>query len=337
MKKTSFSIGILVIFIITAALIAATGCTTQQGQQTTSSKNLSTVRYGGRQYPGEYVLAGDPEIWTKYGLNVEHTLFSSGAENNEALIAGSVDINCGADSKTIALFNAMPDQIIIIGTIERGNRYTTIVRSDSNITSWDDLKGKKVATRFGTGAEAILRKYYNLSGYKWEDFDYVNLKIEDMTAALEQGQIDAFTAWEPTPAIAEAKGIGKVMMTYGNVDQVPVCLQTTKAYAQLHEDELVRFLAAHLEKADLIKNNPSEAARLASLAAAKKGITIPPEAFEKDFQRIDFSIDFDESIITNIEETAKFLYSGGQIKKLPVITYDKSYLEKAKELRSKMS
>ena len=32
-----------------------------------------------------------------------------------------------------------------------------------------------------------------------------------MPAALQAGQIDAFTAWEPTPAIAIDQGIGKIL------------------------------------------------------------------------------------------------------------------------------
>lgn len=328
--------GVILSFILAIMFCAifAVGCTDSQDSGVQKSGDLPTVRYGGQNYPGEYVLAGDPGIWTNNGINVEHTLFSSGAENNEALISGTVDINAGSDTKSIALFNAMPDEVIIIGTLQRGNRYSTIVRNDSDIQSWDDLKGKTVATRFGTGAESILRKYYDLNGYSWDDFNYVNLKIEDMSAALEQGQIDAFTAWEPTPGIAEAKGIGRVLRTYGDISLVPVSLHTTKAYAAEHEDEIVRFLAAHLEKSELIKNDPKKAAEIASSAAAARGIEIDPLAFEKMFERIDFSIDFDEDVIDSIYETGEFLVAEGKVESVPVIEYDKSFIEKAKQLRA---
>lgn len=322
---------IALVIIITLTIVGSlAGC---QPKGAAPKEGLATIRYGGQYYPGEFLLFGDLSVWSKYGITVKHTLFSSGGEGNEALISGNVDINCGSDTKTTVLFNAIPDDALIIGTLQRGNRYTTIVRKDSPYKDWGDLVGKTVATRLGTGAESVLRKYYTREGYSWDDFNYVNLKIEDMTAALDSGQIEAFTAWEPTPAIAEAMGVGRALRTYGDIALVPVSLHTTKEFAYNHEEEVVRFLAAHLDKADLIKNDPRKAAEMASLAAAKKGITVSPEAFETVFSRIDFSIEFDESIIQAINDTADFLSSQGKIDKKPTLVWDTSFLEKAKELR----
>lgn len=297
------------------------------------------IRYGGQYYPGEFLLLGMPELWKKYNLTVEHILFSSGAEGNEALISGRVDINCGADTKTIALFNAIPNEALIIGTLQRGNRYATVIRADSNYTSWDDLIGKKVATRFGTGAEGVLRKFFNQTyseklgrNYRWEDFKWVNLKVEDMIAALESGQIEAFTAWEPTPAIAQARGVGKILRTYGDIALVPVCIHTTKKFAYEHRNLIVRFLAVHLEKAKMIKNNPDKCAQIAAEAAAKMGIEVSPEAFKIVFERIDFTIEFNQTIIDAIYDTAEFLYRQGKIDKIPTLTWDTSFLEDAKKL-----
>ena len=290
------------------------------------------VRYGGQYYPEEFLLYGWPEVWSEYGIDVQHTLFSSGAESNEALIAGQVDINCGADSRTVALFTAIRDDALIIGTVQKGDRYVTVVSTDSQYHSWSDLVGKTVATRLGTGAEGVLRKFYEREGYDWEDFDYVNLKVEDMIAALERGQIEAFTAWEPTPAIAEANGIGRVLRTYGDVAPVPASLHTTRDFAYGNEDTVVRFLAAHLAKAALIESDPSRAAILASQAAAQRGITVSAEAFESAFARIDFSIDFDDATMQAIDETASFLYGQGKIVEVPVLSWDKSFLEKAQAL-----
>lgn len=331
--KTYISLSYVILLLFCGSMIA--GCIDSPSGEV--DHELPTVRYGGQHYPEEYVLAGDPGMWTKYGINVNHILFSSGIENTEALISGNVDINVGADTRTVALFNIMPDDVLIIGTVQRGNRYSTIVREDSDIESWDDLKGKTVATRLGTGAESILKKYYEQEGYSWDDFDYVNLKVEDMVSALKQGHIEAFTAWEPTPAIAEAQGVGRVMRTYGDVSPVPVSLVTTKAYAENHEDEIVRFLAAHLDKAELIQSNPERAAEIASQTAASRGVDISPDAFVRVFERIDFNVEIDQSDIDSIYETAEFLVAGGSIPKVPVFAYDTSYVEKAKELRERGS
>jgi ABC-type nitrate/sulfonate/bicarbonate transport system substrate-binding protein len=292
------------------------------------------VNYGGQYYPGEFVLQGK-NFWEEYDLDVEHTLFSSGSENNQALISGDMDINCGSDSKTVSLFTAIPDEAVIIGTLQKGNRYSTIVDKDSDYQSWEDLKGKTVATRMGTGAEQVLLRYFELNEtLDWDDFNWVNLNIEDMASSLESGTIEAFTAWEPTPAIAEAQGIGKLMRTYGDIALVPVSIHTTKSYAEDHREEIVKFLAAQIDKAELIQNDPEQAAQIAADAASEKGYEVSAEAFETVFERIDFSIDFDENVLASINDTANFLYEQGKIDSIPTIRWDKSFLQEAQDLRN---
>jgi ABC-type nitrate/sulfonate/bicarbonate transport system substrate-binding protein len=153
------------------------------------------IIYGGQYYPEEFVLQGMPQLWQKYGLQVNHILFSSGAENNQALISGACHINVGSDSKTVELFSALEGKVVIIGVVQRGNRYATIVRSNAPYKTWSDLKGKTVATRFGTGAEQVLRRYFEINGMSWKDYRWVNMKLEDMIGALQSGSIEAFTVW----------------------------------------------------------------------------------------------------------------------------------------------
>ena len=298
-----------------------------------SDDGSNTIKYGGQYYPGEFVLEGK-NFWSIYDLSVEHILFSSGSENNQALISGDVDINCGSDSKTVALFNAIPNDAVIIGTLQKGDRYSTVVPKNSEYQSWMDLKGEKVGTRLGTGAEQVLRRYFEQNdSLDWDDFEWVNVKIEDMVSSLEGGSIKAFTAWEPTPGIAEAQGVGKILRTYGDIALVPVSIHTTKTYAKDHKDDIVKFLAAQIDKAEMIKNKPNEAAELAAKAAQEYGSDVSAEAFKKIFSRINFSIEFNDKVLASINDTAQFLYEQGKIESIPTISWDKSYLQGAIELR----
>jgi len=317
--KLSASIGMVALVTLAAACIM----TTEEGE----------VRYGGQYYPGEFLLFGlGDDIWQKYDINVTHTLFTSAGESNEALISGTIDINVGADTRTVALFNAIPDQALIIGTVQRGNRYSTVVGVDSSYQSWADLKGQKIGLKLGTGAEGVLRKFFEREGIIWEDYEWVPLNVEDMIANLEQGTIEAFHAWEFTPGIAEAKGVGRILRTYGDVALVPASIHTTKDFVDQNRDLVVRFLAAQLEKADMIANDPDGAAEIASQAAADKGLDVPKDAFIKIFERIDFQIEFDQSIIDAIDDTADFLLEQGKIDSTPTLAWDTSLLEDAKDL-----
>lgn len=327
MKKVNVVVRVCVALSLGAlGLFLCSGC----GRQSEVS-----IRYGGQYYPGEFLLKGHPQFWDEYGLSVDHILFSSGTENNQALISGEIDINVGSDSKTVALFGAIPEQALIVATIQRGDRYSTIVRADSSYQTWGDLKGKTVGTRLGTGAEQVLLRYFDQSeDLSWDDFDWVNIKIEDMTAALADGSIEAFTAWEPTPAIAEAQGVGRVLRSYGDIAVVPVSVHTTQTFAEEHRQEIVEFLAAHLDKVDMIREDPDQAAELAAQAASEQGIEVSGDAFKRIFERVDFSLELDDMVLASIEDTAQFLYEEGKIDTVPEFRWDRSFLEEAKDLRA---
>jgi ABC-type nitrate/sulfonate/bicarbonate transport system substrate-binding protein len=321
MKKIS------ILFLFLLIIVVLFSCNKDKTEQ--------VIRYGGQLYPEEFLMKGY-DFFSQFGIKVEHILFSSGTENNEALISGSIDVNIGSDSKSIALFNAMGDQALIIAIVQRGNRYSTLVRKDSPYKSWYDLKGKKVGTRFGTGAEFVLRKYFDtLPDLSWEDFQWVNIKTEDMIAALANKHIEAFTVWSPTGEVCEDQGIGRVIKFYGDIALTPVMMHTTRNFFEKNKKLLIKFLAAHLLKVKMIQENIEEAAKYASDASSKYNFLISPNAYKLIFQRIDFSLDFDQKIIDEITETAKFLYDQGQIKSIPKIYWDNSLIQEAMKLIKK--
>jgi len=299
-----------------------------------SKKSENQIRYGGQYYPGEFLLEGY-DFFAAQGIKVEHIIFSSGTENNEAIISNNIDINVNSDSKSVALFNAIGEEAVIIGTVQRGNRYSTIIPIDSDYKDWSDLKGKKVGTRFGTGAEFVLRKYFNIrDDINWEDFEWINMKTEDMISTLANNQIEAFTVWAPTGEIAEAQGIGKLLRNYGDIALTPVLIHANKEFVENNEDLIVKFLAGQLKKAELIANDPHQAALYAAEASAKRGIEVSSDAFELIFKRIDFSIEFEDNLIDELRNTAAFLHEQGKIDKIPEFYWNTEYIEKAKKLIS---
>ncbi len=330
-------IAVVVAVVVVGIAVAAFLMLREKPETTPPEITNVTIRYGGQYYAGEFLLYGlGPQFWYKYGIFVSHYIFPSAGPANDALIAGSIDINCGADTRTVTLFTAIPDQALIIGTVERGNRYSTVVSVNSTYQDWKDLKGKKIGIKLGTGAESVLRKYFDQQGIKWEDYQWVNMEVTDMVAYLQQGKIDAFHAWEFTPSIAEAKGVGRVIRTYGDVALTPACIHTTKKFVQENREAVVRFLAAQMEKADLIKNNPDEAARIAHEAAAQIGVDVPVEAFKRSFQRADYRIDFNQTIIDAIIETAEFLKNQKKIQEIPTFAWDDTLLKDAREYYEKV-
>ena len=291
------------------------------------------IRYGGQYYPGEFVLKGNPEYWTRYGINVDHRIFASGGENNNAMIAGELDVNCGSDSKTVGLFGSI-NNALIIGTIQRGDRYSTIIPVASSYTSWYDLVGLQVGIKWGTGAEQVCARYFDtVSDLDFDNFTWIPLEVTQMVASLEAGDIQAFTAWEHTPSVAVDQGVGKVMMNYGAYAMTPASLHTTTDFAYANPQVIIAFLAGHLEKFDIITQDKNGAANIASNAAEEIGVAISAGAFELIFDKINFQIDFNETVIDAIEDTANFLLSKEKITAVPELVWDARFIDAAKELQ----
>ena len=317
----------LMLLIISATLLSA--CV---GKSASPADELASIRYGGQLYPEEFLLKGG-DFFSKYGLSVEHALFSSGGDNNQALISGAIDINIGSDSRSVALFDALDDDVLIIATSQSGDRYSTMVDPASEITSWYDMVGQKTGIRLGTGAELVLRSYFETTGdLRWEDFEWVDLRLEDMPDALANGVIASFTAWEPTPAIAEATTGAVIMMSYSDVSLSPVFIHTTTSFAEDHKEELVAFLRAHLDKLAMINDEVGKAARIAAKAADDEGLDISARVFRSVFQRVDFSLDVNDEIIESLNKTAQYLLKIGEIEKIPKFRVDTSFLDEAKRL-----
>ena len=86
--------------------------------------------------------------------------------------------------------------------------FTLVVRADSGINSFDDLKNKRVNVGDpGSGTRGTMEVVMDAKGFKMKDFSLKSeLKAAEMSAALCDNNLDAitYTAGHPSGAIKEA-------------------------------------------------------------------------------------------------------------------------------------
>src|SRR3569833_2148881 len=111
-----------------------------------------------------HTVAVDGQIWTgmdrgmfdKQGLDLELRQFNTGLEIFQALIGGSLDV-----LSTGAVLSNFPargqGKVFLINDIEVATAQLW-VRGDQGIKSFEDLKGKRIATATGTTAHVFLDK-----------------------------------------------------------------------------------------------------------------------------------------------------------------------------------
>ena len=287
------------------------------------------LHYGGQVYAEELLIQG-LDVWSSYDLKVEHVLFTNPDDLVQAFLSGVVDIALLSDIQAARIFAEMGDRALIIAVSERGDRMSTLVRADSGIQSWADLSGKKVALRSGSGVELAMKRYFALHPQlDWDAVEWVNVAAEDMPAALASGAVDAICALEPIPAIAQAAGGMRVLLSYGDCCPSPMVLVTTRDFAAENPDKIAAFLRGQRDKLALIRSDPARAARIAAHAAKTYDLEIPASAFHIVFMRVDYSLEIDDAILASLRETASELLALGQIDTLPEFSFDASFLSAA--------
>lgn len=289
----------------------------------------TALHYGGQLYPEEFLLQG-MDFWSAYDLDIEHVLFKNPDDLVQAFLSGVVDIALFSDIQAVQIFSTLGEKALIIGVSERGDRITTLMRADSEVEGWADLKGKKVALRSGSGAELVMERYFSQhKELDWESVEWVNLPVEDMPAALSSGAVEAITALEPIPAMAQASGGMRVLLSYGECCPSPLVLVTSRKFAKSNSNELVAFLSGHIDKTALIASDSALAARTAAQQVEIYTLDIPASAFHIVFKRVDFNLQIDDSVISALEETSHSLLAAGVIENIPEFFSDNTFLETA--------
>ncbi len=142
-------------------------------------------------------IADETGIFRDEGIEVEIVGYPTGKAALDALFDGEVDMATVADTPIVSSsFNR--DDFSIFATILDSSQHSKVLaRRDRDISTIDDLVGKKVATTIGTTAHFFLATLLTLNGFDSSDIEIVNLKPAEMVDAIVNGDVDAIAAWEP--------------------------------------------------------------------------------------------------------------------------------------------
>ena len=124
------------------------------------------------------------------GYAVSHPEITSGAQQSQAMAAGSVQVaNCiGGTSLLIAAAQGL--DVRIAGIYSRSPRSFCLVVKDPAIRTVADLKGKKVAGPKGTVLHQLLLAGLKREGMEASQVEHIEMGIPAAVAALMSGSID---------------------------------------------------------------------------------------------------------------------------------------------------
>lgn len=161
----------------------------------------TTVRIGYQKIPNGDVVVKDQKILENCLPNatIEWSNFASGGDVVQAFGGGSLDIGLAGSSPSTKALSAplnLPVSVIwihdVIGTAE-----SLIVR-DGAATDIAGLKGKTIATPFGSTAHFSLLQAIADAGEDASKYQLINSEPEQIAPAWGRGDIDAAWIWDPT-------------------------------------------------------------------------------------------------------------------------------------------
>jgi NitT/TauT family transport system substrate-binding protein len=231
---------------------------------------------GGGDGPAKVVVsdtAGVPSAFLEYGveegffkkrdLTVEVQPSQGGATVVPAVVSGDVNIG-GSNLVSVLLAQSkdIPVKIVAPGTFVDGDKdfSAIVVAKDSEIKTPKDLEGRTLAVNtLKNVAEVTAREALEKEGVDTSKIELTEVDFPDMTAAVEQGRVDAAFAIEPFVTQATAAGNRVIARPYvGTKPGLQIgCYFTSEQYLAENEDVVARFREGVGETAEAIASDPS--------------------------------------------------------------------------------
>jgi len=209
--------------------------------------------------------------------------------------------------------------LIAIAQIETvGATGSMVVRKDLGITKMADLKGKKIANQTGSSIGNIfIDQVGPANGLKKGDFQEVRMDVNNMIAAMAAKTVDAMINVEPYNAIAEAEGLGTIIMSLDKYDKVPVFMAATPDFVEKNPDAIVAYLKAWLDVKKDFKENPKKVSEVIYSFFTSKGYNMDPKTFETAMGRVEVDPGFPTDLVPYLTKHTEVLIHEKKVSAMP--------------------
>lgn len=259
------------------------------------------------------------ELGPKYGLEVKEQIFPKGIDTIPAIISGNIDVSASALDAAIA-GRAQGASIYAVAGFSKGG-VRIVGRSDLNLKSVTDLKGKKVGVPRGGAQELCLFAELAKNNLTWSDQAGKDVRIfylayADLNQALQQKQIDAMCQSEPQSTQAITAGFGKeIIKPYDTPIGKPVrvLVMTEKMYKE-KPDVAKRVLECFVEATKKFIAEPETAQKYVRMSLF--GNSLSEKDYKDAMENAEFSYDL---TIDHVQVTTNLMkqYGVGRLANAP--------------------
>lgn len=252
-----------------------------------------------------FYLAKSQRIFEKNKLDVQLKTGPSGSAMVSFVIQNQVQSAFGAEQAGVQNFNIDPNVVLVAEGTSMNDFYGLVAK---NVPTMEALKGKRIGVSRGSASEVFWQAMVKQLKLDVADYKIVQVDPPEMIAALERGDIDAFTSWEPWLAKAAATIPGaRVLRGQKGIMSPSVYVYMNKGWIKENPAASERFMRSLQEANALIASHPQVAADAVSaflkLDRPLTGLLMGKYAF--DLQLSQRTIDSFVSIAEQLKASGK--------------------------------
>ncbi|MBV4432278.1 ABC transporter substrate-binding protein [Clostridium tyrobutyricum] len=343
MKKLSkriISISImLIMFMITFA-----GCQNKTNSSNNESNSKKVYKLGICAYPAFYTwyITQAEGFFKKRGINVKLVYFPVYSDSVQAFNTGKIDMLSAAVPDIIAPYvNGIGLETVLL--LDNSNGADGLV-ARNGINSIKDLKGKSVATEYGTIEHFFLLNALKKKGMTEKDINFVNLSISDAAPAFLSGKVDAASLWEPSLSKALAKKDSKLLVSSKDTPGlIPDVLVANKDMVENGKPDIEKVINAYYDSMEFYVKNKDKAiqdmAKGAGISTNEMKVAMSGSklfTIKSSIDAMDKKEDNYSYLPYTTEKIARFLQMVKMIDKMPDDTkkmYNSAYLKEVLKTR----
>ncbi len=265
------------------------------------------------------------------GLDINLTFTPSGNLSLERLLNGEFDIVTVTETPVVHK-SFVRNDFYIVGDVVRPVEHQIVTRKDRGIDTASDLKGKRIAVMRGTSADYFLDSFLMYNGLSRSDVEVVNMLTINMPSAIEKGEVDAISCWQPFALKAQRLlGEDANILPSKNIHTVSWLIIVMKKYAKENQEAIQGFLRAIIKAEKFLKDNREESIRIhADMSKVDR------EIVDTLLDNMDYDLTLAHPLLMNLENLARWAIRHNYTDKAEVPDYlDYIYVDPLEKVKPK--